>query len=137
MKTRTAFTLVELLVVIAIITVLLAVGCGGPESSSVRLEGTVTVDSSPVQRGVITFVPQLADQGTVISATIVAGQYRANVLPGPLRVHIQATEKTGRTVDVFGVREPEWENIIPNRYRDGVEIEVSKDVRKDFLLSTK
>jgi hypothetical protein len=69
-----------------------AVGCG---SGMARVEGKVTFDGEPVNRGMITFEP--ADgQGTSAGGNVENGQYSVEeVQPGPKLVRISAVKVVG------------------------------------------
>ena len=58
-----------------------------------------------------------------------------DVPQGKVRVDFYATEETGRTVAAFDKSLPETVNIIPDKYRAGMEIEVGPDKNnRDFNL---
>ena len=113
-------------------------GCGGPGFPSARLEGTVTVDGQPVETGNISFTPTQADRGSGATATISGGRYVAEGVPqGKVRVYFDATRETGRTIEQFGKPYPETVNVIPEKYRAGMEIDVSgEEVNQDFKLTS-
>jgi hypothetical protein len=126
---------------IALIGLLTAVelaGCGGPKFPTARLEGTVTVDGVPVEKGNISFTPI---QGGRLSATaaITGGRYVAEGVPqGKVRVDFQGTKETGKTVMQFDKPYPETVDVIPQKYRTGMEIEVGgSDANRDFKLTSK
>ena len=133
MALRTTLALVGSLAAVGI------AGCGGPGFPTARLEGTVTVDGQPVEKGNISFTPTQADRGSGATATISSGHYVAQGVPqGKVRVYFDATKETGRTTEQFGKQYPETVNVIPEKYRAGLQIEVSGEtVNQDFKLSTK
>ena len=132
MAPRTTLALIGLLAVAGM------AGCGGPGFPSARLEGTVTVDGQPVETGNISFTPTQADRGSGATATISGGRYVAEGVPqGKVRVYFDATRETGRTIEQFGKPYPETVNVIPEKYRAGMEIDVSgEEVNQDFKLTS-
>ena len=115
---------------------LVIAGCSGRGYPTTKLEGRVTVAGQPVEQGVITFTPLASNSGAGASAPISSGQYVVESVPlGMVRVHFTAFKKTGRTLLVFGQPTPETVGVIPEKYRAGIEIEVTDaGVRKDFDL---
>jgi hypothetical protein len=119
------------------LSVLLAYGgCGGRGAATARLEGTITVNGQPVTKGIVSFAPLKPDHGRGSTATIVDGRYSVRDAPtGKVRVSFHAVKDTGRTVTQFGKPYPEVIDIIPDKYRAGLEIEVGGDMtNQDFNL---
>jgi len=122
----------------------LAVGCGGgtakPSYPSARLEGTVSVDGQAVPTGTLQFMPPQGMNAAIVEAQIKDGRYvAANVPVGKVRVLFTAVRETGR-VDNKSTSQPvpEVVNMIPERYRDGLDIEVTADLaKKDFDLKSR
>jgi hypothetical protein len=109
------------------------VGCGSgprpPAYPSARLAGAVTVDGQPVAKGVMQFLPPEGSPAAVIQAEIIDGRYTATAVPlGKVRVLFSAVKETGR-VDSKSTSEPIHEvvNLIPERHRDGMDIQVTGD----------
>jgi hypothetical protein len=77
-------------------------GCSGGSS----IEGTVTLDGTPVDGGAITFTPTEGGSGSQVGAPIVGGKYRAAPRPAPApgsyRVSISWKKPTGRKVPTPG-----------------------------------
>ncbi len=122
----------------------IAVGCGGgtakPSYPSARLEGKVTVDGQAVPTGTLQFMPPQGTNAAIVEAQIKDGRYvAANVPVGKVRVLFTAIRETGR-VDTKSTSQPvpEVVNIIPDRYRDGLDIDVTADLaKKDFDLKSR
>ena len=115
--------------------VILASGCGksGPPTS--RVEGSVTLDGKPLEKGTISFVCLENDRGGSAAGKIVAGKYDvADVPRGKVRVGFHAVRSTGRMTSIpGGPPMPEIINVIPEKYRMGVEVEVAEpNVHRDF-----
>lgn len=119
-----------------IATALGMAGCGNRGYSTSRLEGRITVDGQPIERGSISFAPLRSDRGPGVSAAVEAGHYvAANVPQGKVRVGFHAVKETGRSIMQFGKPYPEAVNVIPDKYRVGMEIEIAgDDAHKDFSL---
>jgi hypothetical protein len=109
------------------------IGCGKgvppPAYPSARLAGAVTVDGQPIAKGVLQFLPPEGSPAAVIQAEIIDGRYTAIAVPvGKVRVLFSAVKETGR-VDSKSSSQPipEVVNLIPERYRDGMDIQVTGD----------
>lgn len=115
---------------------LLATACNGPAGPAlVAVKGNVTLGGVPLEQGVINFAPLETGQGPSRTAEVVNGEYQVNVPLGKFRVSFQATRATGRMVDSYGTPIPEYENIVPPNYRNGVSIEIAADsLSHDFEL---
>lgn len=110
--------------------VALVIGCGAdkPTFPAARLEGNVTVDGKPIAEGNLQFVPRDVGQAPVTGAAIVDGRYLAERVPlGKLRVVINATKETGKMVTEYSTPRPQVINLIPEKYRSGIPIEVTGD----------
>lgn len=105
-------------------------GCSGA-SGRQSLEGTVTVDGTPVAEGSILLVPQAGTTSPTCGGTISQGHF--SIAPaggaacGTFRVEITALRKTGRKEKVFqGMGQPierdECEQYIPARYNSQSEL---------------
>lgn len=120
---------------------LLLLGCGAGNSHhpTAKLEGAVTLDDVPLKEGTIQFRPQDQNSAPAVEAQIREGRYAApNVPRGNVIVLIQATRETGKTVLLYGQPSPEVVNVIPERYRRGIPLEVKADnPAQDFALSSK
>jgi hypothetical protein len=113
-----------------ILGVALVIGCGAdkPTFPAARLEGNVTVDGKPITEGNLQFVPRDVGQAPVTGAAIVDGRYLAERVPlGKLRVVINATKETGKMVTEYSTPRPQVINLIPEKYRSGIPIEVTAD----------
>ncbi len=119
------------------LTALLAIaGCGVQGYPTVRLEGCVRVNGHPIEQGNITFTPLQSDQGASVAARIESGNYVVVKAPrGKVRVDFHAVKETGKTIMQYGKPYPETVNVIPEKYRAGLEIAIDGDnLHKDFSL---
>jgi hypothetical protein len=114
-------------------------GCGGWGMPTTHLEGRITLDGQPVKEGNVSFIPLQANHGRGTTAIISEGRYSARDVPlGKVRVHFNATKATGRTVIVSDTSMPEIIDVIPEKYRVGMEIEVAAgQVQRDFELDSR
>ena len=112
-------------------------GCGGQRFPTARLEGSISVDGRSVEEGTVTFTDPTGGKGSVV-ARIAAGRYAVDAAPqGKLMVYFNATKETGRTVRQFDQPYSELVSVIPDRYRAGIQIEVSGDkLDQDFTLTS-
>ena len=127
----------------------LACGCGSKSRwQHAAVEGKVTLDGVPIERGAITFVPVGQTQGVATGAAIENGQYHIAAADGPVvgtnRVEISAPKKTGRKVQAAmsdpGKTMDETVEAVPAKYNRNStlerEIKPEKNVF-DFDLRTK
>lgn len=111
---------------------LLAGGCGGTGGRQ-AIEGAVTFDGKPLEKGQITFVPQTGTAGPTAGAEINGGKFAILPAGGPFagkfRVEITASRPgsqkvtdrfTGKLVDAY-------EQYIPKRYN--TESQLDADVK--------
>lgn len=116
-----------------------AVGCGGRAFPVSTVEGAVTVDGKPVPSGTVSFSPLESNTGQAVSTEIQAGKYRSNKVPrGKSLVQINAFIDTGKKHVEFGIEYPKLENMIPDKYRSGIEVTVdAPTLTHDFELTSK
>lgn len=113
-------------------------GCG----SGLTLQGTVSIDSVPIEKGTISFTPVETGTGEAVAAEIKGGKYLArNIPPGKTRVQFQAQRETGKMVTSIdpaeGSTHPEVVNLIPTNYRKGIEITLmDSDKTQNFDLAS-
>lgn len=116
-------------------------GCtqANPTYPAARLEGSVTVDGKPITEGNLQFVPQAVGQVPVTGASIVDGRYVAEAVPqGKLRVLLAATKETGKMIKEYSTPRSEVINLIPEKYRAGIAIDVTGDnANLNFALKTR
>lgn len=109
-------------------------GCGS-SGSRASVEGTVNLDSQPVDGGTISFVPEeyttKEGERTIETAEIKDGKYslsgKHGLVPGKYRVDINWKKKTGRQIPNNDPPPPmvdEMQNVIPEEYNKN-----SKDVK--------
>lgn len=95
-------------------------GCGS--SDRVSIQGQVTFDGQPVGPGSIVFLPETSREAIKVAAPIEAGQYQIGpergAAPGPVRVEISWSKKTGRQIPSAdpGMMMDETQEAIPPRY---------------------
>ena len=133
------------------VLLILAVACGCGSKSRwqhAAVEGKVTLDGVPIERGAINFIPTGQTQGVATGAAIENGQYHIAAADGPVvgmnRVEISAPRKTGRKVQAAmsdpGKTMDETVEAVPAKYNRTStlerEIKPEKNVL-DFDLRTK
>lgn len=120
------------------------IGCGN-DSGGVSVSGKVTLDGTPLAKGVISFVPE--STGSPATGEIESGNYRIKASQGPTagsyRVEIRAPRNTGQTavkpVDPDYAGEVIVESVAPRYNRDSVlkaEVKTGADNVFDFALET-
>ena len=125
----------SLLLVFASLAVLSLAGCGGHKYQGTSLSGSVTVGGQPIEKGTISFVP--TGDGPVVSAPITNGSYTTEerVPVGKVRVTFIAIKETGATKTEGGRTLPETVSLIPDKYKDGIEKDITaSDTKLDFAL---
>jgi hypothetical protein len=124
---------------VLLLTALGLAGCGAraPSYPTVKLEGTVRIGGQPVAEGFIMFISGGAhDQAPPTRAPIVQGRYCADQVPlGQVRVLFSACRATGRMIKEYSEPRPELENLVPEKYRDGIPLDIRGDnPQQDFDL---
>lgn len=102
-----------------------------------RLEGTFAIDGVPVPEGSVQFQPM--GSGQPGSGTVVNGHYVAERAPiGKVRVLFTALRETGKVVREGTHEFPERVDLVPARFRAGVDIDVVGDNSQlDFVLNSR
>jgi hypothetical protein len=119
---------------------ILCCGCGHAvnEHPTAKLAGRVTVDGQQIDEGQIQFLPlgKGPGSGQAADGPILQGGYAADRVPiGKVRVTFAAFRKTGRMINEGGHVFPELVSIIPDKYQQGMDIEVSGDnLSQNFVL---
>jgi hypothetical protein len=106
--------------------IVMAMCCGcGVNSKPVRLQGEVSFDGQPIEKGKIDFLPADVTPGGAVSAAILAGRYEfppktGLLASGVYSVRIIGLRKTGKTepnrADRGGPPIEVEENFIPPTY---------------------
>jgi hypothetical protein len=127
------------LATVFLVTLLGGCSSGKPTYPAAKLEGKVTLDGKPIAQGNVQFVPQDVSHVPVTTAPIVDGKYVAEAVPrGKLRVMLTATMETGKMIKEYSTPRPEVISLIPEKYRDGIPIEVTGDnPNQDFSLKSR
>jgi hypothetical protein len=124
---------------VLVVLVLLISGCGGSGEPTARVEGAVSIGGEPVQQGMISFTPKESGAGMPATADILNGRYQASGVPmGRVLVQIHATKETGKmlTDEAEGGQYAEAVDIVPEKYRSGIEITISgREDSHDFDLT--
>jgi hypothetical protein len=102
------------------------------------VEGSVTVDGKPLEKGTINFSTKEQGGGPSATAEIVAGRYQADGVPrGKVLVFFVGTKDTGKQIPFMGKMVPEFVNVIPEKFRMGVDIDITEaSMRKDFDMKS-
>jgi len=108
-------------------------GCG--RGGRISLEGTVTLDGSPLEDGYVTFIPDANTRGSDAGGRIQEGRFSIGVtggtFSGTFRVEITANRETDRKQvdDITGKLVPVIQQVIPARYNE--QSELTAEVRED------
>lgn len=104
-------------------------GCGGSTIPRGAVEGTVTLAGTPLEEGVIRFVPTEGTTGPMVETAIRNGGYSLTKQSGPClgtqRVEIVAFRKTGKKIVNEGVETEEIIQVVPRRYNTASELKVT------------
>jgi hypothetical protein len=105
--------------------ILMATGCG---SSKPIMEGTVTLEGVPIEKGTIMLMPA-GGKGQPAGGGIEAGRYNFPATPGTLQVIIKANRKDGTMPDPMspgsGTMIDRYVNYVPERYNEKTELTVT------------
>ena len=118
----------------------LTTGCAAekPGFPTATIQGTVTIDRVPVKAGSIQLIPGSGVKGQVAQSTIADGKYEAKNVPvGKLRVMFNITRETGKMITEYSTPYPEIENLVPEQYRDGVDLTVAGNDNVPFDLTSR
>ena len=118
---------------------LLLSGCGGSDGRQ-SIEGTVTLDGKPMEKGQVNFMPLPGTQGPTAGSEIKDGKFtiaaKGGTFAGKFRVEITASRPSGKKVpDQFsGEMVDAYEQFIPERYnrQSELEAEVKADAPNRF-----
>lgn len=84
------------------LALLILVGCGAEETTTVPVSGTVTVEGKPIDQGAITFC-SIDGETPKTGGVIKEGKYTANVEPGDKVVMVLGNEIVGTEQVIEGV----------------------------------
>jgi hypothetical protein len=120
-----------------VLFVIALAGCN-PSGCRVTIQGNVTMDGTPLDKGTMTFFP--AGSGVSSGGSIDKGRYTSELMPGQYVVQITANRETGKRIPSPYSGEPpakEYEQYIPARYNTKSEltIEVGNQRRQEFHFS--
>lgn len=100
-------------------------GCG---QSKPIMEGLVTLDGVPIEKGTIMLIPATG-KGQSAGGGIVDGRYRIAASPVPVKVWINAARKDGKMPDPMnpgsGVIIDRYVEYVPDRYNEKTTLEVT------------
>lgn len=132
------------LALLLIVVVATASGCGqGAKGDRAEVIGQVTLNGTPLETGVITFLP--ADgKGASAGAPIVNGAYKAEVPPGAKKVSIYAEKVVGKQPrspsNPGGDQIDVVQQLIPPQYnaQTTLQVDIPPEGKKDanFSLTT-
>jgi hypothetical protein len=85
------------------------------------------------------FVPRDVGKAPITSASVVDGRYVAEAVPlGRMRVLLTASQETGKMVTEYSTPRPQVINVIPEKYRTGIPVEVTGDnANLNFALKSR
>jgi hypothetical protein len=112
----------RILVTIALVSM---IGCSTGDTATVN--GTVTLDGSPLKEGVVRFVPVDGKTPTA-SADIKDGKFNANVPKGEMRVELSAPKVIGKKKMYDTPDSPvvdEVAELLPERYNVNSELKIT------------
>lgn len=113
-------------------------GCDSrPSVPGAHLAGTITIDGQPVDEGTIAFTPRGSARGQAVGGPIRSGHYDCEYVPlGESLVQIYALKPTGKMVEAMGSMIPEMKDIVPEKDRNGIKIEIQQDnLNQNFSLT--
>ena len=114
----------------AIVVLAVAVaGCGssGPDHPTAKLAGRVTIDAAPIETGRMQFIPRGKNQAPPTFAEITDGRYAAaDVSLGEITITFTAPKLAGEQI-INDVTLPVYDNLVPRKYRDGLDVQVDGD----------
>ena len=138
-------SLLNMLLCLATVATASVMFCGCGNSNRIEVNGTVTLNGKPLEKGYVTFRPQSSTTSPSAGAKITDGEFSVDsergLLPGKFRVEITASRPASKKVfDRFsGKMVALEEQYIPAKYNTNTQLEltISSDagkVTKDFDL---
>lgn len=115
----------------------LIVGCAPEKSKFVTatVQGIVKIDGTPVKEGTIQFMPTTGVSGQPTTVKIADGKFIAKDVPvGKVRALFSISRPTGKMITEYSSSYPEIENLVPEQYRSGVEVDVTGNDNIPFDL---
>ena len=124
-----------------VLVALAMVGCGGEGPTAYPVQGRVTLDGTPVDRGLVRFVP--TGKAAPVGGEIKAGRYELMAPPGVCRVEITWAKVVGQRKAYDTPDSPlvaMTEEAVPARYN--AQSELAYDVQagrneKNFELTSR
>lgn len=119
----------------------LTTGCGEgtiapKEYPGAHVEGEISVDGQPLETGTVMFSP-IGGSGAPMTVDIVKGKFSCERAPlGKMKVVINSMKPTGKMITEYSEPYPELINAIPEKYRDGIDFELSGD-NKNIVFDLK
>ena len=120
---------------------LVLTGCPDDAGGRYGVEGTVTLDGSPLPKGSISIRPQPGTRGPTAGGTITDGRFsilpEESLLPGSYRVEIRASRKTGKQKKdlTFGTMVDEIKQYLPAKYNTQSELKAEVKADGDNVLT--
>ena len=97
----------------------------GSQVAVTDVSGLVKLRGTPVAEGTVQFLPKSHGQPT--SAAISNGKFKARKVPvGPCRVICVAIRETGKILNEGGHEFPERVSLVPESYREGVDVTIQQ-----------
>lgn len=136
---RTVHVVVALVASMPLVALL---GCGGGDARrpTAHLRGAVTLGGEALPEDAeanLFFKPTARGQARTTSVPVVDGVYDAPDVPlGTVKLYFDLQRPTGRMVsEAGGTPFPEYRNLVPAEYGNGLEIQVDGDsLERDFDL---
>lgn len=103
-----------------------AAGCSGSDTEG-KINGTVTLDGTPLKEGTVRFVP-VDGKSQTASAPIKDGKFSAKVPLGEMRVELSAPLVTGKHKVYDDPNSPTVEDVaelLPDRYNTKSELKIT------------
>ena len=121
-------------------------GCGG-SGNRAAIDGVVTCDGKPLEKGQITFVPQIGTKGPTAGAEIAAGKFTipaaGGTFAGKFRVEVTASRPSGRKIPdrLTGKLVDAYEQFIPQKYNADsqltADVKAGAENRFEFAVNSK
>lgn len=125
---------------ISLMALAVIIGCGPPDSPypSAKVSGAITLDGAPLESGNIMFIPEGSGQSRPTAVDFADGTYTLKDAPfGKVRVRIVSTKETGKMIPGSSQPEPEIIDVVPAKYRQGIEIDIAgNNDQLDFQLTS-
>lgn len=99
-----------------LLTTVVAIGCGDGGPAGATVQGTVTYEGKPLERGVVLFNPTDQEQSASRATIQSDGRYKLTVVPGEYKVVVNLFTETDSSLEPGDPGYQEPKSLLPGQY---------------------